>query len=178
TCVALPEIELYYNSNMDAWAIYHPVYCEQADTECLYINIQTEEQARNLVDLALNLTQAVDLAAIGMPAVQARFQPQGQQTRLYLWHCYHPDNWQPSKVSGKTYAEPPIAGELFYMGEAEDEEDRFDGYFFATCYAELPIMTDYWRERGWRFKSAGTITEVSPGLWRRDGGDQCFSCNE
>ena len=170
------EIELYFNSEANVWAMYHPLHHGQTETECLYINIPIEEQARNLVEIALNLTQAVDLAEIGVQFVQAQAQTQGQQPRLYLWHCYHPDNWQPSKISGKTYTQPPIAGELFYMGEAEDDEDRFDGYFFATRYAEVPIMTDYWANRGWQFQSAGTIVEVSAGLWQQEGGDQGFSC--
>lgn len=170
------DIELYFNPEANVWAMYHPLHQGQTETECLYVNIPAEEQARNLVELALNLTQAVDLAVIGMQAVQAQAQPPGQHSRLYLWHCYHPANWKPSKISGKIYTEPPIEGELFHMGEAEDDEDRFDGYFFATRYAELPIMTDYWSERGWQFQRAGTIVETNPGLWQQEGGDQCFSC--
>jgi hypothetical protein len=170
------EIELYFNSEANIWAMYHPLHHGQTETECLYINIPIEEQARNLVEIALNLTQAVDLAEIGVQFVQAQAQTQGQQPRLYLWHCYHPHNWRPSKGSGKTYTEPPIAGELFYMGEVEDDEDHFDGYFLATRYAEVPIMMDYWANRDWQFQSAGTIVEVSAGLWQQEGGDQGFSC--
>lgn len=67
------EIEVYFNCTTKTWAMYHPVHHGQLDTECLDVNIPTEEQAYHLVELALNLTQAVDLAAIGMQAVQARF---------------------------------------------------------------------------------------------------------
>lgn len=48
------EIELYENSNAGVYAIYHPNYIG-LDTESLYINILTEEDARQLMHVAQQL---------------------------------------------------------------------------------------------------------------------------
>lgn len=168
------EIELYCNLETNVWAMYHPVYQGLPETECLYLNIPTEEQARNLVEIALNMTQVVDLARLGQQFVQAKAQGQSEQ-QLYLWHCHHPRNWKPDKISGKSYTEPPIAGENFYFGEAQDEQERFDGYLFGTRYPELPILTEDWATRGWQFKATGTVIEIAPGLWQQAGTTRTFS---
>lgn len=48
------EIELYENSKDGVFAIYHPNYVG-LETESLYINISTEEDARQLIDVAQQL---------------------------------------------------------------------------------------------------------------------------
>lgn len=48
------EIELYENSKDGVFAIYHPNYLG-LDTESLYANIPTEEDARQLMNVARQL---------------------------------------------------------------------------------------------------------------------------
>lgn len=169
------EIELYFNREANVWAIYHPIYGNLLEVECLYLNIPSEDQARNLIEIALNMTQVADLARLGQKFMQAKSQPQQAQQRLYLWHLHHPQNWKPNKISGKNYTEPPIATDNSFFSEEEDPEGRFDGYLFATHYPELPILTDYWVSRGWQFRPMGTVIEIAPGLWQQAGTTRVFS---
>lgn len=48
------EIELYENPSHGVFAIYHPMYAG-LDTESLYVNIASEEDARQLMNVAQQL---------------------------------------------------------------------------------------------------------------------------
>lgn len=75
--------------------------------------------------------------------------------QIYVWRVYHPDNWNPKKISGKNYTEPPIAEDHIYLIEAENGKGEFDGYLIGMIANETPTLTEYWSSRGWLLESKG-----------------------
>lgn len=80
---------------------------------------------------------------------------------FYGWRVFHPDNWNPEKISARDYTDPPVTDDHMYLIDAENDEGEFDGYLIATATPTTPTITEYWSSRGWLVESKGTWEKLN-----------------
>lgn len=81
--------------------------------------------------------------------------------QFYSWRVYHPNNWKPDKISGKSYTEPPVTEDHIYLIEAENSKGEFDGYLIGLSTPTTPTISEYWSSRGWQLEYKGEWKKIN-----------------